>query len=226
MTPKSRRSFAIKTNSYGKPMWSWNYSNFPPTEFDLDEIAKDVVFIPVANQFVVVGEYTRYQHTDLDRRMIFQIRAGINKGDIGVDNSVCNASMTARMHNELSTTSSKGQTVAEGSVNGYSLPVESLPFNWNYCFYSSETNPKLLAGKSSDAAESVSLKTVPFLNPKPWLTAVGELYDINGRVVRHIPISEGSERVSFSNHDLASGMYVLRISQEGKWVQSEKIWIK
>ncbi|MEM7370003.1 MAG: T9SS type A sorting domain-containing protein [Bacteroidota bacterium] len=230
MSTTNRRAFAMKVKDNGKPVWTSSYSNFPVTEYDQDELAKDIIYFPISQQFSVVGEYSRYEHGDLDRRMIFLVKAGIDQGNIGTEPFMCYAPMTSYVSSNSITHTAIGTSVPVGPAQSFSYTMESLYPVWNYCAYipGPKSHPKSTQSPSSfieHIQQSTSLELLITL-PRPSEGAEAEIFDLTGRVVRKLSIAPGTHTLAIPQNGLSSGVYLLRLRQGKDWSHSEKIWIR
>lgn len=230
MQSNNRRSFVLKVNDVGKPAWTSTFSNFPLTDNDLDEFAKDIIYLPISQQFATVGEYSKYEHGILDRRMIFLVKAGIDQGNIGSDPFLCYSSLTTNMTTGIAAHSSLGTAGGVGQTYQFGYLEESLNLLWNYCAYIPEpkNKSKLVSSQTSSLKidqqdNTIRLRLSSVHSEEATLI---NLFDVTGRRIRQMSLPAGQQEVIISKGGLTEGIYLLHIDQGKLNRGSQKIWIR
>ncbi|MEO0474043.1 MAG: hypothetical protein AAF206_30820 [Bacteroidota bacterium] len=199
--PNQIRSFLICTDPNGQINWANDYSNFSPwTDFTYEESIEDLVYLPGAEQFVAVGNFTRYLRSIPERKWVFQLRAGLENGWVDHDGDGCAREIQVQLSRHQISQQKLGADRMNTGSNGFGYQTETPSLRGTYCIFSPNK-----VGPITDLEEEYA--PIP-----PKIPRLAQLFSLDGRRLHKQLLTADKERPDWGI--LPTGIYL-------EWIEGQ-----
>lgn len=221
-----KRGFVLKTDSFGKVIWSHNYSNLTEiTDYDRDETLEDIAYFPGRKDFVAVGNFTQSLQGVVNLRRLIAVRADAALGILSEEYNTCAAGFDIFLSkSSVLNRTSVGIPQSGGGMFGFSYNINDLETFTDYCAWPTvgAIPPKGSSGESwVDKFSGTVTITYNLIDYRKDGTL--ELFDMQGRLIYLAPLNWQQTETKIPMRENASGAYLLRIRNGGNLVDVRKV---
>ncbi|MEZ4827595.1 MAG: T9SS type A sorting domain-containing protein [Bacteroidia bacterium] len=221
-----KRGFVLKTDSFGKVIWSHNYSNFTEiTDYDRDETLEDIAYFPHSRYFVATGNFTQSLQGVVNQRRIVTVKADADYGLLSEAYNTCAGDMDIVLAKSgVMNVTSVGATVSGGSMFGFTYNIGDMATFTDYCAWPTVGVVPPKGPSIGDVWVNPGSGEITFRYNllETGRNGVLEIMDILGRRVYISTLDWRQTEVRLNLSEHARGAYLMRIHSGENVIHSEK----